>query len=165
MNNYPISESVMSDKKSAEVRQKAIGDLVRKMAISDQKQLVSLLEEHYQIKVGQAVVSRDLRKMGVVKKTVGGSLCYEMPNIDVSSEILKLALIDITHNESMIVIKTFPALADFVGDRLDQLQDGEILGCVSGENTVFVTPTSTKNIRKIYESLCAKLHFKKKKND
>ncbi len=81
------------------------------------------------------------------------------------SEILKLALIDITHNESMIVIKTYPALADFVGDRIDEVEEElEVLGCLSGENTVFVTPKSVKNIKKTYEALCTKLKFKKKED-
>lgn len=149
--------------KSAEERQNAIKELVKKMSISDQKQLVELLQEHYGIDTNQAVVSRDLRKMGVVKKMVNHALIYEIPDLDVSAEILRLALVDISHNESMIVIKTHPALADFVGDWVDHYTDLEILGCLSGENVVFVTPKSVKNIHKTYQALCEKFHFKKHK--
>lgn len=150
------------NKKDAASRQKAISALVKKRAISDQNQLVMLLKEEYGIEANQAVISRDLRKLGVVKKSVNAVLCYEMPNVDVSAEILRLALVDINHNESMIVIKTHPALADFVGDSVDQYDDLDVLGCLSGENVVFVTPKSIKNIHKTYEKICEKFQFKKK---
>ncbi len=145
-----------------ETRQKAIRELVKKMTISDQNQLVALLKEHYAIEANQAVISRDLRKLGVVKKMINGVLTYELPDVDVSTEILRLALIDILHNETTIVIKTYPGLADFVGDCVDQHQDLDVLGCLAGENVVFVTPKSIKNIHKVYEKLCEKFHFKKK---
>lgn len=149
---------------NSESRQKAIKELINKRAISDQNQLVELLSEQYDIKTNQAVVSRDLRKLGVTKKLIKGTLSYEVPDVDITIEILRLALIDISYNESMIVIKTQPALADFVGDFIDNQCDLDALGCLSGENIVFVSPISTKNIHKTYEQLCEKLHFKKKKD-
>lgn len=144
-----------------EERQNAIKELVQTRSVADQNQLVELLKKHYGIIANQAVVSRDLRRLGIIKKIVNGTFSYEMPNLDVNAEILKLALIDIEYNEAMIVIKTYPALADFVGDCIDQYDDLDILGCLSGENVVFVTPRTIKNIRKIFEKLCARLHFKK----
>lgn len=153
----------MNNKDHAESRQKAIKELVKRIAVSDQKQLVQLLKEHYGIEANQTVVSRDLRKLGIVKKMVKGSLSYEIQEVDISAEILKLALVDITHNESMIVITTYPGLAPFVGDCIDQHEDLEILGCLAGENVVFVTPKSIKNIRKSHEQICEKFHFKKKR--
>lgn len=144
-----------------EKRQKAIKDLVSRMAISDQKQLVELLKAHHNIEANQAVVSRDLRKLGIVKKEIKGSLRYELPILDVTAEILRLALVDISYNEAMIVITTHPGLADFVGDCVDSHSDLEILGCLSGENVVFVSPKSTRKIKQTYEKLCEKLFFKK----
>jgi transcriptional regulator of arginine metabolism len=148
-------------KQTLTTRQKAIAELVKKISISDQKQLVELLSEHYGIETNQAVVSRDLRKLGVVKKMVKGILIYEIPEVDVTTEILRLALLDIQHNESMIVMKTHPGLADFVGDCVDQHTDLEVLGCLAGENVVFVTPKTVKNIHKTYKAICEKFHFKK----
>lgn len=153
----------MSKKEPLITRHQAIRELVKKTSISDQKQLVALLFENYGIETNQAVVSRDLRKLGVVKKMINDLLIYEMPDVDVTTEILRLALVDITHNEAIIVIKTHPALADFVGDCIDQYTDLEILGCLSGENTVFVTPLSIKNIEKTCAAICEKFQFKKKK--
>lgn len=143
-------------------RQNAIKAIIQKMAVSDQNQLVQLLKKHHNIEANQAVISRDLRKLGIVKKMINGALCYEVPDLDVKTEILRLALVDITYNESTIVITTHPALADFVGDCVDQYDDLEVLGCLAGENVVFVAPKSIKNIKKVYEQICEKFHFKKK---
>lgn len=150
----------MSNKESPASRQNAIKELVKKIAISDQKQLIELLLEHYKIETNQAVVSRDLRKLGVTKKIVKGKQIYEIPDVDITTEILRLALLEIDHNETMIVIKTHPGLASFVGDCVDQHTDLEVLGCLAGENVVFVIPKSIKNIHKICETICEKFHFK-----
>jgi transcriptional regulator of arginine metabolism len=142
-------------------RQKAIVELVKKFAISDQKQLVDLLVQHYGIETNQAVISRDLRKLSVVKKMRGGELVYDLPESDIKSEILRLALVGISHNESMIVIKTQSGMADFVGDWVDQHQDLEVLGCLAGENVVFVAPKSIKNIKHTFQIICEKFKFRK----
>lgn len=134
-----------------------------KKAVSDQNHLVELLAKHAKIETNQAVVSRDLQKLGVIKKMVKGSSVYELPERDVTTEILQLALVDISHNETTIVIKTHPALADFVGDCVDQYTDLDILGCLSGENVVFVTPKSIKTIHETCLTLIEKFQFKKGK--
>lgn len=149
-------------KKSTAARQKAIQELVSNCSISDQKQLVDLLKKRYRIEANQAIVSRDLRSLGIVKKNVNGVFIYEPSTIDVSSEILRLALVDIQHNESLIVVKTQPGLASFVGDYIDSCTDLDLLGCLAGENVVFVTPKSTKRIQLAYDKLSLKLHFKKR---
>ncbi|MBS0655394.1 MAG: hypothetical protein JSR46_06445, partial [Verrucomicrobia bacterium] len=129
--------------------------------IADQMQLVKLLKERFSLETNQAAVSRDLRKLGVTKKEVNGVYIYALPVIDIRAEILRLAIIDIEHNETMIVITTLAGLADFVGDSIDQHQDIDILGCLSGENVVFVTPRSIKQLQATYQTICEKLHFKK----
>jgi transcriptional regulator of arginine metabolism len=141
-------------------RHEAITELLSKESISDQKLLVERLKSLYSIETNQAVVSRDLRKLGVVKKQVHDRLVYELPATDSMTEILKLAIIDISHNESMIVIHTHPALAGFVGDCIDYFTDLEMLGCLAGENIVFVAPKSTKKIKACYQAVCKRLHYK-----
>lgn len=151
----------MNNKSKFEDRQKAIKELISQEAVSDQTQLVTLLAKKKGIETNQAVVSRDLRKLGVIKKIVKGEMIYEMPSTDTTTEILKLAITDILYNEVMIVIKTQPGLAAFVADYIDNYTDLDILGSLAGENAVFVTPQSIKNIEKIYQTLCQKIHFKK----
>lgn len=150
-------------KTTVQMRRKAIKELVSKEPINDQMELVEKLQSQFKIETNQAVVSRDLRHMGIVKKQVKGSLIYELPDRDIDTEILRLSLEDIQCNECMIVIKTHPGLAPFVGDTIDQLSSAEILGCIAGENVVFVAPKSVKNLQFLYKELCNHFHFKSDK--
>lgn len=150
----------MDKQTSTHKRQKAIEELLISEAVSDQNRLVELLLTRYNIETNQAVVSRDLRKLGVVKKQVNNSLIYEMPTADVNIEILKLAVLNVTHNEVMILVTTRPGLAAFVGDYLDKCTDIEIAGCIAGENMIFVMPQSIKNITRTFRSLCRAISFK-----
>lgn len=152
----------MTEDFSAQKRKNAIVDLLKKVAVSDQNQLVELLKKYHGIETNQVTVSRDLRKLGVVKQFTNDTLIYNLPQTDIETEILRLALIDVSYNEVMIVIKTYPGLAAFVGDYIDQNQDLEVLGSLAGENTVFVVPKSIKKIKNIYDTLCENLNFKKK---
>ena len=73
--------------------------------------------------------------------------------------MLQLSVLEVKHNEALIVVNTLPGLADFIGDIIDRA-NLNILGCVSGENTVFITPASTKEIKKVYISVKSALHKK-----
>lgn len=152
----------MKEQYDSVFRQEKVRELLKNELISDQRMLVELLKKNYGIDTNQTVISRDLRKLGVVKKMIKGVMAYEIPAVDIRIEILKLALVDIVHNDAIIVIKTHPGLADFVGDYLDSHSDLEIIGCIAGENVVFVAPSSVKEMKRIYQSICQKLQFKKK---
>jgi transcriptional regulator of arginine metabolism len=152
----------MTEKSDSLMRQEAIKKLLNKTLISDQKTLVNLLKSEFGIETNQSVLSRDLRKLGVIKKEFNQKLFYTLPNLDMRIELLKLAITDIKYNETMIVVKTHPGLAAFVGDYIDSEADLSILGCLAGENVVFIACDSIKNIQDMYEIICEKLHFKKK---
>jgi transcriptional regulator of arginine metabolism len=151
---------LMADPKARQ-RLKALQELIKTNAIADQQTLVQMMSDTYGIETNQSIVSRDLRKLGVSKKAVGAALVYELPSIDASAEILKLGVIDVAHNEMLIIIKTMPGLADFVADFLDLQEELGILGTLAGENMVFVAPESVKKIGDVYEKVCRVLHVKK----
>ncbi|HEU63834.1 MAG TPA: hypothetical protein ENH96_00395 [Chlamydiae bacterium] len=142
-------------------RQSLVKKLLLNEKITDQKQLVDILEKKFNIKTNQAAISRDLHRLKVVKKKRDKELIYELPTKDVTFEILKLGILGIELNEVMILINTYPGLAPFIGDQIDKLDDSNIMGCIAGENVVFITPKTIKNISKTYKELCIKLHYKK----
>ena len=154
----------MKKKQSASFRQNMIEELLKREMISDQKKIVESLNTDYGIETNQAVVSRDLRRLGVVKKMLNDVMVYEIPTIDIQTEVLQLALIDIIHNETAIVIKTLPGLAAFVGDYLDKQVNLDVIGCLAGENVVFVVPKSIKEIEQTCQMIRQKLQFKKQKD-
>jgi len=145
---------------SSNNRQKAIEDLITSHAVSNQEELLAILKVEYGIESTQAVVSRDLKALGCVKKIENKKRIYTLPNKDTQQEILRLAVKSIEHNEVMIVINTGAGLAPFVGDTIDQ-KELNILGTVAGENIVFVSPKSIKNIKSIVASLKKLVGFTK----
>lgn len=152
----------MGERSESLVRQKAIKDILGNERIKDQKQLVQRLLDKFKIETNQTVVSRELRKMGVTKKQEGEDLIYDLPQTDITIEILKLAIIDIVHNESTIVLKTLDGMAAFVGDWLDEQKDLRILGTIAGENVVFVAPVTVKELSKLTDLISEKMFFKNK---
>ena len=143
-------------------RQDALKMLIQTHHIENQQTLVQMIKQKFGIETNQAVVSRDLRMLGINKRGVNNKLVYELPDIDASKEILHLAVQDIQHNEFLIVIDTLPGLADFVGDYLDMHKNIGILGVLAGENVIFITPKSTKQIKKVFNDICQLIYVKQK---
>ncbi len=153
----------MATVENLQMRKEAIKELIKKYPVENQDMLVDLLLKEYGIETNQSVVSRDLRELGVTKYRFKDAMIYEFKETNGTKEILHLGVVDIAHNESMIVVKTLAGLALFVGDFLDAHTDIGVLATLAGENVVFVTPHSTKNIKEIFEAVCQALHFKKPK--
>lgn len=141
-------------------RLEAVRAILEKRNVEDQSSLVELLKTTYGITSNQTAVSRDLHRLGATKRVISGKLVYDLPQYDASEEILRLAILSVAHNEYLIVIDTLPGLAGFVGDYLDMLNTPEILGTIAGENVVFVTPTTVKEMDAVFKKVCALVKYK-----
>lgn len=144
-------------------RHTALKHLVSNFQISDQDHLVALLAEHHAINTNQSIISRDLRELGIGKKIKNQDAYYSLPTTDSTQELLAKAVLEVCHNESMIVVHTLNGLADFVGDYLDNQESDAILGTLAGENSLFIAPSSTKNIQAHFEKICALLNYQRMK--
>ena len=64
---------------------------------------------------------------------------------------------DIQANQSLVVIHTSPGSASFVARHLDRTRPAGILGTIAGDDTIFVAPSSRRQIeatiREIRQSL------------
>ena len=89
-------------------------------------------------------------------------MAYEVPDVDATAEIIQLAVLEVVHNETTIVIHTKPGTAAFVAEVIDLGMDPEILGTVAGENVVFVAPRSIKKMKAALDSICKIIHYKRK---
>ena len=164
MNNYScrkIIKRIHMSKIENIPRKEAIKKLIKQYPVENQDMLVDLLQKKYGIITNQSVVSRDLREFGVTKRRCKETMMYELKEVDIKKEILRLGVLDLLHNESMIVVQTLTGFAPFVGDFLDQRTDIGVLATLAGENVVFVTPISTKNIKEVFEAICQAVYFKK----
>ena len=141
-------------------RHEAVKALIEQHPVENQHKLVQLLKQEYNIEANQAIISRDLRELGITKKLLNGKLIYENSGLDVTQEILNAGITDVVYNEAMIIVKTLPGLADYVGDYLDSQENSGILATLAGENVVFITPWSVQNIEHAYQQVCSMLGFK-----
>ena len=60
---------------------------------------------------------------------------------------LRQLVLDIEHNDVMIIIRTSPGAAQLIARLLDSVGKTEgVLGTIAGDDTIFIAPTSVKNI-------------------
>lgn len=119
--------------------------------ISTQEDLVEELKRQ-KFNVTQSTISRDLRRLGAVKAIdPSGQTTYRLSEdfrerAPVATTGLRGLLLDISHNNSMIVIHTTPGSASLLARHLDQTKPAGILGTIAGDDTIFVAPSSSRNI-------------------
>jgi len=124
-------------------RQHVIKQLIKENKVGTQE---DLKEELYKmgIDVTQSSLSRDLNELGVVKKQghyhllAGGQA-----GGGVLPPITSLAWA----GENLLILKTYPSMAPSMGSFIDEQNISDIVGTVSGDDTVFVAthPTSVKD--------------------
>ncbi len=127
-------------------RQEKILELISKYEIETQDELIEFLgEEGYT--VTQATISRDIRDLDLVKVAMpGGTYKYvashvskkNPQNAGMFSHSLSDAVVSITCAQNIVVLRTVAGMAQAVALTIDRLQDGDILGCVAGDDTIIV---------------------------
>ena len=99
--------------------------------------------------VTQSTVSRLLRKLGAIKGFNAKQepvylLAKKSPSITSNTTELKKLILNISHNEQVIVIQTTPGSANLIAHLLDfHRSQCYILGTLAGDDTILVIPTST----------------------
>ena len=137
-----------------ERRQRAIAELIRSRTLSSQEELAQRLA-HLGFAVTQATISRDLDQIGAVKARRGGQLSYALPEQvkDPSTPPLAAALrqwvrsVDTAVN--LVVLKTSPGSAQFVGVLLDQSGIDRIVGTICGDDTIFAACRSVSDAEEL----------------
>ncbi len=142
-------------------RQMKILEIISKYEVETQDDLIALLkEEDYY--VTQATVSRDIRELDLIKITTpSGKYKYTVGAHSTHSDAKKnhignaiiSAIRSVDHGGSLIVIKTTPGMADAVAIEIDSISAHEILGCIAGDDTVFVAMRDAVGA----ERVCAKI--------
>jgi transcriptional regulator of arginine metabolism len=115
--------------------------------------------EDLKFEVNQSTISRDLKKVGAVKIIdPRGRTVYRLAENIIDEQVglppkgLSELVLEVLNNESMIVINTTPGSASLVARFLDQFEDG-ILGTIAGDDTIFVSPKSTKGIERLVRQI------------
>ena len=139
-------------------RQTVLRKLLASGKMSTQEELVDELCRQ-KFDVTQSTISRDLRRIGAVKAVdANGTTIYRLATLaeapaPIESTSLRNLLLDITHNNSLIVMRTVAGSASLIASHLDIVKPEGILGTIAGDDTIFVAPASTSTIKKIIKTI------------
>lgn len=130
-------------------RDSRILEIIRRRTISTQAQLLRELRRTG-IRVTQATVSRDIKRLGLVKaRADGGGYRYHhmsgaRPPHEESVARLRRAAAEyvtgVDEGSGLVLVKTSLGCAGAVAEAIDEVNWPEIVGTVAGDNTIIVVP-------------------------
>jgi transcriptional regulator of arginine metabolism len=135
-------------------RAQRILEIVARTRIATQQELVRALRAHG-IRVTQATVSRDIKRLGLVKVPTGdGSYRYAAPQPaqPPGEEVrrrLQRAFADyvtaVEEGSGLVLVKTADGSAGPVAEAIDDAGWREVAGTVAGDNTIIVVPRRARD--------------------
>lgn len=134
----------------------AFKELLAQERFGSQGEIVTALQNLGFSNINQSKVSRMLTKFGAVRtRNSRMEMVYCLPNelsVPTSSSPLKNLVMDIDHNDFLMVVKTSPGAAQLIARLLDSVgkSDG-ILGTIAGDDTIFITPTVSTSISQLMQ--------------
>lgn len=141
-------------------RQDKILELINEFEIETQEELIFYLNK-YGFEATQATISRDIRELKLTK-IIGSTGNYRYAVHDkVASQtvapkftgVLVDSIIKVSYANNIIVLKTFPGLANAIGSGIDAIHSPDILGCVAGDDTVIIVLVSEESAKSVSEKL------------
>jgi transcriptional regulator of arginine metabolism len=137
------------DKQEALV--KAFKALLKEENFGSQGEIVDALKEQGFDNISQSKVSRMLSKFGAVRtRNAKQEMVYCLPaemGVPTAKSPLRQLVIDIMHNEMMIIIRTSPGAAQLIARLLDSLGKADgVLGTIAGDDTICIAPAKVSEI-------------------
>lgn len=131
----------------------AFKSLLKEETFGSQGEIVSALQSQGFDNINQSKVSRMLNRFGAVRtRNAKSEMVYCLPaelGVPATSSPLKNLVSDIDYNDALVVIRTSPGAAQLIARLLDSLSKADgILGTIAGDDTIFITPTNTKEIQR-----------------
>jgi transcriptional regulator of arginine metabolism len=141
---------------SRERRLLLIKRLVQRERIQSQDEMVRMLEKRG-ISCTQATLSRDLRDLNIVRGNTARGPEYTLDRrtvyVDALRRVVGMEILNVRHNQSLVVIRTMQGRAEGVAAFLDSWKNENILGTVAGDDTVFVAPTDVATIADLADQI------------
>ncbi|AUH02261.1 transcriptional regulator ArgR [Pectobacteriaceae bacterium CE70] len=137
---------------------KAFKALLKEEKFSSQSEIVQALQDDGFENINQSKVSRMLTKFGAVRtRNAKMEMVYCLPaelGVPTTSSPLKNLVLDVDHNDAVVVIHTSPGAAQLIARLLDSLGKSEgILGTIAGDDTIFTTPARSFSVKQLYEAI------------
>ena len=136
----------------------AFKTLLTEERCASQGEIVKALQDMGFENVNQSKVSRLLTKFGAVRaRNARMETVYSLPSefsVPTAATPVPHLVLDIDHNDMLVVIKTSPGAAQLVARLLDNLGKNEgILGTIAGDDTIFITPTQNYRITRLAQDV------------
>lgn len=134
-------------------------EIITAHEVETQDELIAYLREEG-FEVTQATVSRDIRELKLTKVMTGrGSYRYILPEVghDVRglhiSHALSDAIVRVASAENLVVVHTYPGMAQAVALEVDHLKHPGILGSVAGDDTILIVTSDQQSAHIISEEI------------
>ncbi|MBA6329147.1 transcriptional regulator ArgR [Colwellia sp. MB02u-6] len=142
----------MSGQQKQEALVQAFKDLLKQEQFSSQADIAEALKSQGFENISQSKVSRMLSKFGAVRtRNARQEMVYCLPaelGMPTAKSPLKQLVLDIEHNDVMVIIRTSPGAAQLIARLLDSLSKSDgVLGTIAGDDTIFIAPTNVKAIK------------------
>ena len=142
----------MTGQQKQEALVQAFKDLLKQEQFGSQGDIVDALEAQGFDNISQSKVSRMLSKFGAVRtRNARQEMVYCLPaelGVPTAKSPLKQLVLDIEHNNMMIIIRTSPGAAQLIARLLDSLSKSDgVLGTIAGDDTIFIAPTDVTEIK------------------
>ena len=133
-------------------RQSAILEIIENYDIETQEELIdSLRREGFN--VTQATISRDIRELKLTKVTgENGNYKYVLPGTKptssgqhIYSNTVANSILSVEYAMNLIVVKTYPGMAQAVAAGVDSMHEADILGCVAGDDCIIIVTRDTES--------------------
>ena len=143
------------DNGSAPARRAALAKIIREQAVGRQTELVAMLRKHGHVAT-QSSVSRDLRELGVAK--MGDR--YVLPDTAAApkndfSTLKQFVSARLTAGTNLTVLKTTIGSAQSVAVAIDTARWPEVVGTISGDDTIFIATAGPLEQRQLGDRLLA----------
>ncbi len=149
------SNSGGNDNGSATARRGMLVKIIREGNVRRQTELVALLRKSGHIAT-QSSVSRDLRELGVAK--MGDRYVLSEAAVPAKSDFSALKQFvsaRLTAGTNITVLKTTVGAAQSVAVAIDTAHWPEVVGTISGDDTIFIATSGAQAQRKLSERLLA----------
>lgn len=134
-------------------------EIIQKYEVGTQEELAAHLREAG-FAVTQATVSRDIRELKLSKvPAAGGGQKYvalehdEGPRGDRFIRVLHDALSSMEAAQNLLVVRTVSGMAMAAATALDALRFPEVVGCIAGDDTIFVATHTTKEAQELMDKI------------
>jgi len=137
------------DNSSAPARRTVLAKIIREQSVGRQTELVAMLRKHGHVAT-QSSISRDLRELGVAK--LGDRYVLPETPIPVKNDFSTLRQFvnaRFTAGTNLTVLKTAVGSAQSVAVAIDTAQWPEVIGTISGDDTIFIATAGARAQRKL----------------